>query len=67
MMPKIFMPLHYLQVDIIMGFIYNNPSGDIMYLKILTTFIIATYYSDVIWNTYALLNVCHTYLHASTY
>ena len=35
--------------------------------KILTTFIIATYYSDVIRNTYSLLNVRHTYLHASTY
>ena len=36
-------------------------------LKILTTFIIATYYSDVIRNTYSLLNVRHAYLHASTY
>ena len=33
----------------------------------LATFIIATYYSDVIRNTYSLLNGRHTYLHASTY
>ena len=37
MMQKLYMPLLYNKVDIIVGYIYNHPSGDITYPKILTT------------------------------